>query len=614
MAKPLMLPLANGGKRSVFLVNTVALAHQQSQWLRQHTALRVSVYVGDMNVDAWKMERWVNEFNDNQVLVATTQIILDVIQHGYITMQQFNVIVFDECHHARGNHVMHRLMKAYHAEFVKLGSVVANEKLPRIIGLTGVLLDGAVNRATLLTNLTQLENSFHGSIITVRSAKEFVNVLAYSTNPAESVIPYEANPNGKAWLPTRIKDIVAEMCLKIDLWPVDPTNQTASMEHTLKGDRVKLVKKLISLLKDFLYQMEDLGIYGAGIAILAVLVELELKKRFVDTTLKRQIIRVLLTKAELIRHLIDDELSGGIEGDGGGGGGDDEVDEPAEDASEILSNSSPKVQRMLLFLRQFFLASTAGGANALIFVHRRHTAKCLHYVIKRYAAAAGLPIASDFMVGNNSAMPDSIEAILDNKWNREVVQRFHRKELNLIVATTVLEEGIDLQSCNLVMSFDAPQTYRSYAQSKGRARMATSKYAIMVLNTKANELSAQLTEYGLIDYMLKDYLVGKSIDRPQPSEVAISAEFTNHYIRPFQTKKATLDGVSSCPLLNRYCMSLPNDRFSRTTVIWGLVSGGGANDKEHVVKLRLPMQSNIKTDIVVSVDSFFRTFDVTVKL
>lgn len=593
MAKPLALPLAGGGKRSVFLANTVALAHQQSEWLRQHTSLRVSVYTGDMNVDAWKRERWGDEFNDNQVLVATAQIILDVIQHGYISIRQLNVIVFDECHHARGNHVMHRLMQAYHVERQRIGVLASRqngtEYLPRIIGLTGVLVDGAVKRSTLLTTLNQLESTYHGTIVTVSSAKEFVNVLTFSTNPVESVITYTADHNAKSFLTMKVKGIIERMCLQVDQWPVDPTNQTASMSHTLKGERVKLVKKLISLLKDFLYQMEDLGIYGAGIGILSVLVELELKKRSVDTKLKRQIIRNLITKAELIRHLIAEELNGGVE----------ETDDSAEDASEILTNCSPKVQKFLLYLRQFFLTSTA-EANALIFVDRRHSAKCLFHVIKRYVSAANLPIRADFMVGNNSAMPDSIEAILDNKWNRECVQRFRRKELNLIVATTVLEEGIDLQMCNLVISFDAPKSYRSYAQSKGRARVATSKYVIMIVNTKGNELSAQLTEYELIDRMLKDYLIGKSIDRSVPSEGLISAEFANRYIQPFRTKGgAVLDGVSSCPLLNRYCMSLPTDTFSRTTVIWTLVTGN-AGGKEFVVKMRMPMQSNIKADIIVS--------------
>ena len=41
-------------------------------------------------------------------------------------------------------------------------------------------------------------------------------------------------------------------------------------------------------------------------------------------------------------------------------------------------------------------------------------------------------------------------------------------------------EGIDLPSCNLVVKYDFPQTFRSYIQSKGRARKRGSQYILMV--------------------------------------------------------------------------------------------------------------------------------------
>lgn len=51
----------------MFLTNTVALAHQQAECISKTTPLKVSVYTGDMNVDAWRHDRWYGEFDDNQV-------------------------------------------------------------------------------------------------------------------------------------------------------------------------------------------------------------------------------------------------------------------------------------------------------------------------------------------------------------------------------------------------------------------------------------------------------------------------------------------------------------------------------------------------------------------
>lgn len=52
---------------------------------------------------------------------------------------------------------------------------------------------------------------------------------------------------------------------------------------------------------------------------------------------------------------------------------------------------------------------------------------------------------------------------------REVLQQFDSGATRLVIATTVLEEGIDVATCNLVVRFSAPLTYRQFIQSRGRA-------------------------------------------------------------------------------------------------------------------------------------------------
>lgn len=43
-------------------------------------------------------------------------------------------------------------------------------------------------------------------------------------------------------------------------------------------------------------------------------------------------------------------------------------------------------------------------------------------------------------------------------------------EINVLVATAVVEEGLDISQCNLVVRFNKPPNFSSYMQSKGRAR------------------------------------------------------------------------------------------------------------------------------------------------
>ncbi|XP_031496994.1 serine/threonine-protein kinase prp4-like isoform X15 [Nymphaea colorata] len=45
------------------------------------------------------------------------------------------------------------------------------------------------------------------------------------------------------------------------------------------------------------------------------------------------------------------------------------------------------------------------------------------------------------------------------------------KKVNLLFAINVAEEGLDIQTCCLIICFDLPSTVASYIQSKGRAHM-----------------------------------------------------------------------------------------------------------------------------------------------
>ena len=52
--------------------------------------------------------------------------------------------------------------------------------------------------------------------------------------------------------------------------------------------------------------------------------------------------------------------------------------------------------------------------------------------------------------------------------------------INIIVATSILEEGLDVKSCNLAIRFDPCHTMCSFIQSRGCARMQNSDYILMV--------------------------------------------------------------------------------------------------------------------------------------
>lgn len=135
---------------------------------------------------------------------------------------------------------------------------------------------------------------------------------------------------------------------------------------------------------------------------------------------------------------------------------------------------------MLEILRQY----KDTGVCCLIFVKQRFTCKILHFILKDLSDHD--PhfhfIRSDFMFGVNAGVMDrdTRENFYVCKINKKIVNSFKDKEINVLIASNVVEEGIDVPTCSLVVKFDNPLEYRSYIQSKGRARHKTSKYIIMV--------------------------------------------------------------------------------------------------------------------------------------
>ena len=74
---------------------------------------------------------------------------------------------------------------------------------------------------------------------------------------------------------------------------------------------------------------------------------------------------------------------------------------------------------------------------------------------------------------------------------------------NLIIATDVLEEGIDVTACHLVICFDKPPNLKSFIQRRGRARQGQSTFAIMLAD---DDVSASLNSWqALEEEMIRVY-------------------------------------------------------------------------------------------------------------
>ena len=59
---------------------------------------------------------------------------------------------------------------------------------------------------------------------------------------------------------------------------------------------------------------------------------------------------------------------------------------------------------------------------------------------------------------------------------RDVLGALRRGDINVLIATSVVEEGVDVQACSCVVSFDSLRSTKGYIQMKGRARQNNAKF------------------------------------------------------------------------------------------------------------------------------------------
>ncbi|XP_058829652.1 endoribonuclease Dcr-2 [Topomyia yanbarensis] len=567
MAKDLDKPLLQGGKRTFFLVNTVALAKQQAEFIGRNVLYDTSIYTSDRNVDTWKQDQWLQEFAKYKIIVCTSQILLDILKHGYLSIRHINLLIFDECHHGVGEHPMHGVME----QFLR----VPKAEHPRVIGLSGMLLYKQVKQVDqVAAELERLENTFQATIATVGSYDAYTEVCKFSTNPEESLLSFCAiSPCPEMQEIGRNVQIFIKSVEEFHLPKY--LNQNKSLQRDLPKPK-KQIKKYFN---ELIYQLHDVGLYGGSIALLGLIVQFELDKRESDSSRLRLLYRACITFCENLRHQMEKRMSG------------------MSPQEQLTKFSSIKTRQLIKYLEESYMKHHNKQAKTLIFVKRRFSAKVLYHLLKIYFSQTSNAdlIVPDFMVGSNGSMPESIEQILSAKKDRRVLERFKKNDTNVIVTTNVLEEGIDLQMCNMVMKFDHPETFASYEQSKGRARMKDSKYVVMLDTANKEKFLVQYKLYKDIESELEKCLIGKTINRPDPLDADVHKELYNELIPPFFTPKgAKLDALSAIQLLNRYCMGMPRDAFTNTNVTWERTD---FKDGSIVVEVLLPLQSTVREKV-----------------
>ncbi|XP_020580814.1 endoribonuclease Dicer homolog 2a-like [Phalaenopsis equestris] len=213
--------------------------------------------------------------------------------------------------------------------------------------------------------------------------------------------------------------------------------------------------------------------------------------------------------------------------------------------------------------------------RCIVFVQRVVTAIVLQSLLSQLKEFSGWGI--EYMAGNRFGLQSQTR-----NQQMDIVDAFRDGKVNIIVATQILEEGLDVQSCNLVVRFDPALNVCSFIQSRGRARMQGSDYVIIVRRDDAQTL-----------LQVQRFLKSGDIMREEALSLATLPcsslqDIENNSYR-VETTGSVVNVNSSVALIYFYCSRLPSDGYFKPHPRFEI------DEESNICTLLLPKSSPLKS-------------------
>ncbi|XP_077223182.1 dicer-like 4 isoform X2 [Tasmannia lanceolata] len=529
----------------IFLAPTVHLVQQQAMVIENSTNFKVGRHFG--NSKRLKSHPdWEREIEQLEVLVMTPQILLHNLEHCFIRMEFIALLIFDECHHAQtqNRHPYAQIMK----EFYKASTT----KRPRIFGMTAspIIGKGGSNEMHFSKSINSLEDLLDAEVCSVDDNEELESLVA--------------SPNTKIYYYGPVVNSASSSYLTYGKNLETIKNQCISMIRRRVDDPKSLQKKikLISRLhENLIFCLENLGIWGATQAARILLsgdhFELNEMMESEGNPNNDFLSDIYLNQAVSVcnSYLMED-------------------DDVGFGSFHMEALEEPFFSKKLLLLIGILSSRLQADVKCIVFVKRIIIARSLAFILGNIESLNFWKC--EFLVGFHSGLKK-----MSRKMMNGIVDKFRSGKVNLLVATNVAEEGLDIQTCCLVVRFDLPESVTSFIQSRGRARMQQSEYVFLVERDNQRELKL------IKDFMSDEECMDKQITCRTSIETFVDLEEKRYQV---DSTGASISTGSSVSLLHHYCSKLPKDEhFSPKPEFFYFDDSGGT-----VCRIILPPNAPIR--------------------
>lgn len=452
------------GPKVIFLAPTLPVFQQQYDRFRKHYQDESKlVSVGHVAGGTEAPQPLELQLTNNDVLIMTPQTLLNGLEKTKVcAITDFSLIIFDECHHTCKNHPYNVIMQHY----LRVKHGPSAQPLPQIVGLTASVgvgenksLKGAIDHVLMLC-----ANMDTCVISTVRrNLKELAQFVPIAQHNILQVGRRRADPFADI-----IKDIMAkveDLLFSLNLPDSGPElkkgNECGTQQYEQWVTKVQREGSMISIADDKeLEQKLCWSIFSCTSHL----------RKYNDALFINEDTRAKDAMNYLQKFFASLDSKGFIDID------ETLVNffkEKLRDLESCLNNpenENPKLLKLEEILRSEYKINAA--TKSILFVKTRAISEAMESWINEIQTE--LPhLKPSKLIGRAKNKQHEGMTLIQQSG---AVHEFREEQgSNLLIATSVADEGLDIQRCNLVLLYDYVGNVIKSVQTRGRGRAENSK-------------------------------------------------------------------------------------------------------------------------------------------
>nr|QCO31416.1 melanoma differentiation associated protein 5 [Scophthalmus maximus] len=504
------------GKVVVLSVNKIPLVeqHYSAEFL---PFLKHSYKVERVSGDCQLKISFTEIVKKNDVIICTAQILENFLERSNkgedegVNLSDLTLIVIDECHHTQKGDVYNHIMMRYLRQKSNNTKLKKEQKepvpLPQILGLTASPgVGGATKLEKAEQHILRICANLDASKIMTRSPGK------YKKEPRKITLTVEdrkEDPFGDV-----IKNIMnaihthAQLSPSCDLgsqnyeqWIVEKERKAATGED----HKVRVCAEYLRKYSEGLNLSNTIRMCDA-FSFLNEYYEKEIKRK--TSPDEEQFIQITETERFLFNLFKENK---------------EELQRLAENP-HYENDSLSKLKSTIL--HEF---SSREEARGIIFTKTRRSAIALSQWIQGNSKCADIGVKASYVIGGGA---QSVVKPMTSAEQKDVLTKFRNGDVNMLIATTVAEEGLDIPACNFVIRYGLVTNEISMVQAEGRGRAEDSSYTVVDVKNSGVTEKERVNEYRKI-------MMDKAIDKIR----ALKQEDYEKRIYEFQFQAITEEKV-----------------------------------------------------------------------